>query len=136
MESKILIIAGMHRSTTTLTAKWLQSCGINIGDKLLEGDIGNSEGHYEDMDFLKLHMDILHENGLPGGGVIFPNQREFDFDGFNKIEISDYYREKAIASVEFKSRLHKEFAWKEPRTCLFLPFYADIIPDAKYLFIS
>ena len=58
MNNKVLIVAGMHRSGTSVIAQWLQRCGLCLGENLLGPAIGNNEGHFEDTDFVFLH-DIL-----------------------------------------------------------------------------
>ncbi|MEY2858272.1 MAG: hypothetical protein RLZZ74_2584, partial [Cyanobacteriota bacterium] len=45
----VMIITGMHRSGTSLTASLLQSAGVNLGDRLMSEDRGNSKGHFEDL---------------------------------------------------------------------------------------
>lgn len=125
MDSKILIIAGMHRSGTSLISQWLYQCGLNLGNQLLGAGIGNAEGHFEDVDFLKFHEDILMENNLPSNGYIV-----------NEIgPLSTYQKHKLKGVIGFKSELSKQWGWKEPRTCLFLDTYRDLIPEAYYLMI-
>jgi hypothetical protein len=123
---KVIVIAGMHRSGTTFTARWLQSCGLFIGSNLLHSkyEHANPNGaHYEDIDFLSLHRRILKANGLNGDGYI--TQETFS--------ISSAFR--AEAEVLITSRQHHEWGWKEPRTCLFLDFWQQLLPDAYYLVV-
>jgi hypothetical protein len=50
--SKVLCIAGMHRSGTSLVTSWLQRCGLQIDDgQLLAANTGNPTGHFEDIEF-------------------------------------------------------------------------------------
>ena len=49
----------MHRSGTSLITNWLSRCGLEIGERLAAGNAGNVEGHFEDVEFLKLHEEIL-----------------------------------------------------------------------------
>ncbi|HXB12860.1 MAG TPA: hypothetical protein VNZ45_12810, partial [Bacteroidia bacterium] len=37
--------------------------------------------------------------------------------------------------IDNKNRLHTQWGWKEPRTCLFLNIYKELIPKAKYLIL-
>ena len=48
-----IIIAGMHRSGTSLAASLLQSAGLDVGERLMEGNWSNPRGHFEDLDFVK-----------------------------------------------------------------------------------
>ena len=45
----------MHRSGTSLISNWLHHCGLQLGEHLLEAGNGNEEGHFEDVEFLRMH---------------------------------------------------------------------------------
>jgi hypothetical protein len=121
----ILVIAGMHRSGTSVVSQWLAKCCLNIGDNLLGSGIGNEEGHFEDVDFYRYHEDVLQDNHLSILGYV--NQ---------PVNSLSYYQEEKLKSITtFKSKIHKQWGWKEPRTCLFLTHYRKLIPDAYYLIV-
>ena len=123
MNNKVLIIAGMHRSGTSLISNWLHHCGLNLGEQLLGADIGNSEGHFEDIDFFHFHEDTLLANELPQSGLTAKR-----VPALNK-----YQHEKLKSLVGLKNKLNTQWGWKDPRTCLFLDNYRAVIPDACYL---
>ena len=125
MSSRTLIIAGMHRSGTSLITNWLHHCGLQVGETLLGPDIGNKEGHFEDEEFLKMHEEILVGNGLVPSGLVHDKQ----------LQISEYQLEKLKAIIGIKEKRFDQWGWKEPRTCLFLDTYRELLPDAKYLVI-
>jgi len=52
MATNTLIIAGMHRSGTSLISQWLNRCGLNLGENMIGASSGNVEGHFEDIDFI------------------------------------------------------------------------------------
>jgi hypothetical protein len=124
--NRVLIIAGMHRSGTSLISQWLNKCGLNIGETLVGPYFSNAEGHFEDVDFYRFHEDVLLSNNLPHTGLtdqVVP-------------ELTTYQREKIKNIIAFKNRMYPEWGWKEPRTCLFLPLYQELIPGAFYLIIT
>lgn len=123
--SKVLIIAGMGRSGTSVITQWINKCGLPVGDELLGAAIGNIEGHFEDMDFLKLHEEILVANKLSSTGLI----------AAETLKISAYQKNQLKNLVTAKNKLYPQWGWKEPRTCLFLNVYKELIPQAKYLII-
>jgi hypothetical protein len=125
MHSKTLIVAGMHRSGTSLITNWLYHCGLQVGENLVGANASNMEGHYEDVEFLKIHEEILADNGLLVTGLIHDK----------KINISDYELEKIKAIINIKDKRFAQWGWKEPRTCLFLDIYKKLLPQAKYLII-
>ena len=125
MEAKMLIIAGMHRSGTSVITQWLQTCGLNIGDELMVPNKSNTQGYFEDMDFVKLHENLLSQNGLPDTGITdksLPN-------------LAAPEKEKIASLIDSKNSGHRQWGWKDPRTCLFLNVYRELVPGAKYLII-
>jgi hypothetical protein len=116
----------MHRSATSLVAGWLQRCGLNIGDNLLDKDFSNKAGHFEDLDFLNLHKDILRSNGLDISGL---NIKSTDF------VLQEYHQARLRYLIEMKNKLHVQWGWKDPRTCLFIKYYLEQVPDLKILIV-
>ena len=43
-----IVVAGMHRSGTSLVAGYLQSLGVDMGARLLAADHANPRGYFED----------------------------------------------------------------------------------------
>ncbi len=68
-ESATIIVAGMHRSGTSLTASILQSSGVNIGERLVGKEIGNEKGHFEDLDMVDFHKEVLLSQGIEINGL-------------------------------------------------------------------
>ncbi|MEN0053432.1 MAG: sulfotransferase [Mucilaginibacter sp.] len=125
MQKRTLIIAGMHRSGTSLISQWLFKCGLQLGEKQLGPDNGNSDGHFEDVEFLKMHEEVLANNNLPVSGLT-----DEHIDNF-----SIYEKEKLKTIIKIKQQLYDQWGWKDPRTCLFLDVYQELLPDACYLII-
>lgn len=123
MDKRVLIVAGMHRSGTSLISHWLDSCGLNLGETLLGPDIGNIEGHYEDVDFYRFHEDTLAANNLS----------RFGFITHAAPPLNHYQQEKLKSIISFKNSTSPQWGWKDPRTCLFFATYRQLLPDAFYL---
>jgi hypothetical protein len=123
MQNRILIVLGMHRSGTSLISNWLFHCGLQLGETMLGPGLGNDEGHYEDDEFYKLHLEILRDNNLHDSGLLVDPE----------IKLSDYHKAKIKAVISVKNKKFEEWAWKDPRTCLFLDFYGQAVPGAVYL---
>lgn len=119
-----LILAGMHRSGTSLLGKFLQSSGINMGEQLLGANESNKYGHFEDVEILDYHREILiRENRGEEQWVL----------GKPKITVED--RRRAMQYVAKRRACGVAWGWKEPRTCVFLDMWSEIVPEAKYLFV-
>jgi hypothetical protein len=101
-------------------------CGLQVGERLVGRGVGNIDGHFEDVEFLKIHEEILDNNNLHPSGLIDNKD----------IKLSAYQLEKLKSVIGVKHQLYEQWGWKDPRTCLFLNTYAELIPDAKYLVIA
>lgn len=58
--SSPVIVAGMHRSGTSLVASMISSLGIDLGEHQLTADRNNRRGYFEDVDFLALNRRMLN----------------------------------------------------------------------------
>lgn len=125
MQTTPLVIIGMHRSGTSLITQWLYRCGLYIGDELMVANGGNEQGYFEDMDFVRLHENLLRGEDLPDTGLTDKSLPE----------LSSEKRRSILRLLEDKDSSHAQWGWKDPRTCLFLPVYRQLIPNAKYLLI-
>lgn len=129
MDSKVLIITGMHRSGTSLIAEYLSECGLFVGSDLLNltADSADSayNGHHEDKAFFKLHDQMLKRLHISP----FPRYR---FRLTNRFNVQEKRTAKAL--VDARKNL-PQWGWKDPRTALFLEAWQDVIPEAKHLLL-
>ncbi|MEM1369622.1 MAG: sulfotransferase [Cyanobacteria bacterium P01_H01_bin.15] len=120
-----LIIAGMHRSGTSLAASLLQSAGVNLGHRLLRGDPGNVKGYFEDLDFIELHGQMLMAQGLTSSGMT----ARFPLDCPESLVAAAH---SLIAEDKVRGHL---WGWKDPRTTLFVEFWRRLLPQARFIFL-
>jgi len=107
--NKTFVILGCHRSASSLVAKALHEAGVHMGDELLSGLPDNPEGHFEDMDFLRMNVDIL-------GGDIWN-----DVDrALNDVDTSELIQRKNNKAL---------WGWKDPRTTLTIEKYFNHLDD-------
>jgi hypothetical protein len=125
LSGRPLILAGMHRSGTSLTASILAAAGVYLGDDLLPAQHGNDEGHFEDVGILRFHERVLRSLGLESDG--FTTQRV----GLEAVAT----RHEARALIAERARPNQLWGWKEPRTVLFLEYWRQVLPDARHLFV-
>lgn len=98
-------MTGMHRSGTSLTASLLQSAGLHVGRRLMQGTEFNPKGYFENIDFFEFHLDLLRSQGV-------------NIDGWTlqeNLDVPDEFIDKANAIVD-KNSLSHIWGWKEPRT--------------------
>lgn len=122
---RTLVITGMHRSCTSLVTQWIHTCGLQIGENLLSSSDSNEDGHFEDLEFLHIHEEILQHQGFPVTGLC----------PLEIVTPTVYDKAKIAAVLAIKNKLYKQWGWKEPRTCLFLNTYKELLPTAKYLVV-
>lgn len=120
-----VIVAGMHRSGTSLAASILADSGVHLGDAVMGPGEGNPEGHFEDLEILAFHRHILAANGLGTDG--FTAQRE--------ISVPPAVWPESRRLVAARRSRGLPWGWKEPRTTLFLDHWAEAVPEARFLLL-
>lgn len=126
-----LVILGMHRSGTSMITRLLYKIGLDLGT---QDDIAtasettvsdNPEGYWEHDQFRDLNEDLL----VHAGGS-WKNPPDWSGDWTADPTLQPFY-DRAAAVVEgFQSPI---WGWKDPRTCLTLPFWQKVLPDLKLL---
>ena len=119
------MIGGMHRSGTSLLASLFEGAGVSVGERLMGSGPGNEAGHFEDLDFYEFHQRALAGNGLSAEG--------FTADGVPTVP--DILHAEAAELVARRRERGGIWGWKDPRTVLFLDFWAELLPDARYVFV-
>lgn len=119
-----MIVAGFHRSGTSLVCQLLQSAGLFLGYDLLGATFSNAHGHFEDTEVLKLHEQMLADNGQTWlvGEPFLP-----------VINGSRWRRMREI--IERRNGEHELWGFKDPRACLFLMAWKHLLPNAKTLVV-
>jgi len=123
--SPALVVTGMHRSGTSLTAAILASTGVDMGDRLLGADAANPRGHFEDIDFLLFHQQALAANGVSADGFVADGNPEVP-----ALMLADAHDIVAVRRAK-----GQPWGWKEPRTVLFLDFWERLLPEARFVFV-
>lgn len=122
--SEQLIIAGFHRSGTSLTAQLLHRSGLFLGHELLGARPSNPYGHFEDADVVEIHEQILSDNDLTWliSEPFLPIVKEPRWRAMRRI-------------VERRNTEHRLWGFKDPRCCMFMMVWKYLLPDAKVLLV-
>ena len=120
-----LVVAGMHRSGTSLVASLVAGAGVSMGTRLLAAGRGNARGHFEDLDFQELHQKALRANGLHGDGIVPAGQPA----------VPEGLLPRARELIAERRATGKPWGWKDPRTLLFLDFWSEMAPEASWLLL-
>lgn len=119
-KTKTVIVLGMHRSGTSITAGILSLMGVNMG-RIGPPKISNIKGHFEDLDFLSLNEKILLSHNAswrnpPKKIVIYPSLK-------NEAKNLVFKKQKIL------------WGWKDPRTVFTIDYYFDDIINPYFIFI-
>ncbi len=121
MRPACVLVVGMHRSGTSATASTLGELGLSLprDEDLLGARFGNEAGHFESQSLMALSDELLGRIGRswddpPDLGEIGP----------------DTLPESGTLARRAREAFEAAFAapdcpvvWKDPRTCLLLPFW-------------
>lgn len=124
MNPVTVIITGMHRSGTSLVASVFQKVGLHIGERLVGPFQGNPRGHFEDVEFFRFHDALLKGAGL---GILVGRKALLPYPGSEE-------RAQAVSLIN-QREIHALWGWKDPRTCLFLDLWRELLPEARCVFL-
>src|SRR5947199_10146172 len=112
-----LLLAGMHRSGTSLVASWLARAGVDLGRDLLPADSGNPTGYFEALSFLDLDRRMLLA-ATPEG----PGHRDWGWVESEELDRARFaeFTEPARALLAAQAAREGLWGWKDPRTTLLL----------------
>jgi hypothetical protein len=126
---RVICTLGMHRSGTSLVSRMLNLLGVHLGTPRSISGRGddNPKGHWEHQRLSHLNDEILARfGGRWDEPPVFP---------------ADWPRDPALEDIRQQARaiLAADFAaqplwgWKDPRTCLTIPFWQDLIGPIRYV---
>jgi hypothetical protein len=125
----VICVLGMHRSGSSLVAQVLRRGGAETGPALIGPSESNPDGHFEDRFVLGVNKKLLIRYGgtwdrppsLPEGWLDDPFVRRL-------LDAASGYRRDVVARA-------KRFLFKEPRTCLLLPFWCRAFGEMTYVVV-
>ena len=113
-----------------MLAQLLHASGVYFGaeSELMEPSHDNPEGFWEHVGFVSLNDEILRHFG--GSWDLPPIVPAFEPDH----SVFQDFREKARGLIEGMGP-SRHWGWKDPRNCLTLPFWRQLIPDMRVVVI-
>lgn len=128
-----LLVAGMHRSGTSLAASLLEACGWNSGLRMMAPSAHNPHGYHEDADLVALQGRMLRMATRDGQGG-WPDWGFVEGQRFNRAGL-EAFKDEALHLLCERARPATLWGWKDPRTTLLLDFWRDLLPTARYCFV-
>jgi hypothetical protein len=125
----IICVLGMHRSGTSLITRTLNLLGMYLGppEHLMKPSPFNPKGFWEHQAIVDLDDEILRRLG---GSWRDPPQ--FFSDWERSGGLADIRRQ-ACALIQEDFGATACWGWKDPRTCLTLPFWKPLLPPLRYV---
>ncbi len=119
-----LIVAGFHRSGTSLVSQLLHRAGLFLGYDLLKAAFSNPHGHFEDTEILKVHEQILADNG----------QTWLVSKPFLPVITESHWR-RMERIIQRRNAKYDLWGFKDPRVCSFMMVWKHLLPNAKVLLV-
>jgi hypothetical protein len=126
----IVCILGMHRSGTSVLTRVLNLIGVDLGsDEVLttEPVAANPKGYWEHSEIVSISDAILRRHG---GSWDKPPLLP---PGWETAAAIDDLRSRAQQLIADQFAKVQLWGWKDPRTCLTLPFWQQLLPDMRYI---
>jgi hypothetical protein len=119
----------MHRSGTSATTRVLNLLGVDVGpdEALVLANPNNPKGAYEHRELMLLNQAVLR---VVGGLWKEPPTLT---EGWENDPALDPIREQAREVIDKTFDGMALWGWKDPRTCLLLPFWQTVLPELHYV---
>jgi hypothetical protein len=119
-----LIVAGFHRSGTSLVCQLLHRAGLFLGYNLMGASFSNPHGHFEDVEVVDLHEQILADNGR----TWMVSERFLPV-------ITEYRWRHMERVIQRRDAERDLWGFKDPRVCSFMMVWKHLLPSARALLI-
>ena len=120
----IFIVAGMHRSGTSLLGGLLHTSGICMGSTFRQALPENAKGFFEDEAFRVLNDRMLGHSGY--------RVKEWSA-AFTRLSFTTQDRLDAARLINRRIVAHDNWGWKDPRNCLTLSFWIETLAELGLL---
>ncbi len=128
-----VIVAGMHRSGTSLAASWLDALGVDLGGDLIGADERNPKGYYEDRAVVDMHGRLLTAATKAGE----PGHADWGWTASERIDrgVQARFIGEARSFLRRRQRDDRPWGFKDPRASLLLDFWDELRADARFVLI-
>jgi hypothetical protein len=123
----VICVLGVHRSGTSLVTRALHLLGVPLGpdEHLMRPRVDNPLGFFEHQPLTDLNDEILWRlGGCWHTPPAFPEE-------WATSPALDDFRSRARLLLEEDFGSTALWGWKDPRTCLTLPFWAPLLPETR-----
>ncbi|MGC1381885.1 MAG: sulfotransferase [Candidatus Baltobacteraceae bacterium] len=125
MESRAVLVLGMHRSGTSAIARGLAALSVYLGDDFLDAQPENPTGYWEDKGIVEINERVLKRLGIAWDDVSPIDRRQLESWRMWPL------RREARKYLERAFTPHRLWGFKDPRTIRILPFWRRVFGDAR-----
>ncbi len=126
-----LLIAGMHRSGTSLVGSLVQRLGVDLGEQLVPADRNNPRGYQEDAGLVALHGALLSRLVGPAP----EGHADWGWDGESLVPEESLRPLAPELRAAVAGRGPGPWGFKDPRTTVALEAWAEALPEARFLLV-
>lgn len=127
-EPTMLLVLGVHRSGTSVTARLLECLGAKNSDRLMEPSERNPRGYFEDIDVYNFNEKKL----LPRLGHYWHSIQFIDWSAINGAERSELELQAVEIIQKNYTNPNSLFVLKEPRISILMPFWISVLQRAGF----
>lgn len=127
INTKLIVVLGMHRSGTSAISRGLKVMGVELGDRLMPpNEAVNAKGFWEDIDLNELNIEMLRVLGSEWHGLvpIAPVAVE--------TLCQKGYLLRAVELLRKKAGNAPIFGFKDPRVAKLLPFWKEVFSHCRF----
>lgn len=127
MDSRLIVVLGMHRSGTSAITRALQTMGVDLGNRLMQPvEHVNAKGFWEDDDITAINEQILHSLGMSWHSLA-PLTPEH----LSALQQNGLYT-KAANMLREKVGTSPIYGFKDPRVAKLLPLWQGIFKTCGF----
>ena len=126
-DAMTVLIAGMHRSNSSILSLMLGACGVDLGppsEDFPPKQDDNPDGYGENVPIVRVNEAVLKALGGAWNAPPAPPANWLEERRLKRV------RKKAEALLARRGA-REPWGWKDPRNCLTVPFWRSIVPIAK-----
>jgi hypothetical protein len=125
----VFCVLAMHRSGSSLLTRLLNLLGVYLGPEegLAKPSNENPKGFWENTEIMLLNDELLTRLG-----GIWHEPPEF-LSGWENDPALDDLKQRAQTLIQDRFADAEMWGWKDPRTCLTLPFWQQLLPPMRYV---
>jgi len=127
--TRACLVLGMHRSGTSAATRVLNLLGLGLSreDDLVEGP-ANARGFWESRALFRLNEELLNRHG---GSWDAPPVFAPRWHASPSLDDLRYRAAEKLAELYSG----ESWLWKDPRNCLTVPFWLDLLPAPAFVFV-